>query len=993
MKLYSLTLQAIGPFAGPHTIDLAALGRSGLFLLEGPTGAGKSTIIDAIVFALYGGLAGETASKERLHSHHAVPGVEPYVDLVFEVESGIHRVRRTASHRRPKRRGDGFTQENEKVVLTRLTDVDAPDAGVTISTSTQEVGHEIAELVGLRKDQFLQTVVLPQGEFAKFLRSSGEDRKKLLETIFRTDVYELITRALTEMRRDAKARTEDARQAVDTAVAVLAGAAGDDPAAFADDGIVDLERVDAAIAELEQVAEVAAAAAAGTAAARVAADARVRAAETLADCLARRSDLLARRQALHDEAESVAETAAALEAGRRAAVVATAVAAARRAATDADEAAAAHAAASAELAPPHDLTEEECAELADRLGERLTHLRQFIDLEAGFPARDAEIERLDGQIADADLRLAEIEARLAARPARYELLQQARDEQVVLADRLAAATTSHHEAVRELDAAKNAEARLDEVAAAHSLRDERIGAARAAVDHHRDLRQRRLQGMAGELAVSLVEGEPCAVCGGVEHPRPAEQAHDHPDDDSIAAAEAAAEVAEQLARQAASVVDRLEAELAAAQEAAGGLTAAAAEAALTVAEQALRDAEGAVRQIAVIDAEVKQLDAAELVDEKQRAETDKARGQLADRRVTMAESLAADRKRVAAALDDDAPSLGVAAQRATRERALVQRYASTARERRRADEQLTDARAMLRRQLDEQQFPDEAAAMAAVVPPARLREHEQVVTAHDKQLAIVTHGLQEPDVAALTGDEDPDLDGARQACAEAASADQVAADEASTARHRAAQVRHLRAGLTAALEQLDAAAADAEAVIRMADVADGTSRANLKHLTLGTYVLMRRFEDVVVAANARLGPMSDGRYQLRATDEKERGARGRRTGLALAVVDTETGQEREPRTLSGGETFYASLCLALGLADVVTGEAGGVEIGTLFVDEGFGSLDPETLEDVMSELTALARGGRVVGIVSHVEDLKLRVADRIEVRRRDDGSSTLTVRA
>ncbi|AWB91763.1 AAA family ATPase [Aeromicrobium chenweiae] len=993
MKLYSLTLQAIGPFAGPHTIDLAALGRSGLFLLEGPTGAGKSTIIDAIVFALYGGLAGETASKERLHSHHAAVGVEPYVDLVFEVESGIYRVRRTASHRRPKRRGEGFMQENEKVVLTRLTDVDQPEAGVTVSTSTQEVGHEIAELVGLRKDQFLQTVVLPQGEFAKFLRSSGEDRKNLLETIFRTDVYELITKTLTEMRREAKARTEDARQGVETAVAVLAGAAGVDTQTLADDGVVDLERVDAVIAEMEDAASRTQATAAEAAAARTAADVQVREAETLTACLARRADLLARQETLRAEAEDVAAAAVALTAGRRAAVVATAVAGARTAAADAEQAATAHDAVALELAPDHELSDEECAGLADALGERLTHLRQLIDLESGFGRREAEIARLDTQVADADVRLAEIEASLAARPAQYDLLQQARDEQVALAERLPAATASHEQALRALDAARNAEAKLEAVARAHAERDEQVLAAQHAVDHHRDLRRRRLQGMAGELAASLVDGEPCAVCGGVEHPRPAAQAHDHPDDDTIAAADAAAVAAEDLARQAASVVDRLEVELAAAQEAAGGLTAAAAEAALAAAAQALQDARRAGRQVGVIDAEVKALDAAELADEKQRAETDKTRAQLADRRVSLAESLAADGRRVADALDDDAPSLAAAAQRATRERALVQRYAATAHELRRAEERLTDARATLQRQLDEQDFADEAAALAAVVPPADLRHLEQVVTTHQQQLAIVTNGLQAPDVAALTGDEDPDLDRARLTCTEAAQAEKEAAHEASTARHRAEQVRDRRAGLTHALGQLAAAAAGAEAVIRMADVADGTSRANLKHLTLGTYVLMRRFEDVVVAANARLGPMSDGRYQLRATDEKERGARGRRTGLALAVVDTETGQEREPRTLSGGETFYASLCLALGLADVVTGEAGGVEIGTLFVDEGFGSLDPETLEDVMSEITALARGGRVVGIVSHVEDLKLRVADRIEVRRQPDGSSTLTVRA
>lgn len=993
MRLYSLTLQAIGPFADSHTIDLAALGRSGLFLLEGPTGAGKSTIIDAIVFALYGGLAGETASKERLHSHHAAPGVEPYVDLVFEVDSGIYRVRRSASHRRPKRRGEGFTQENEKVVLTRLTDVDDPAGGVVVSTSTQEVGHEIAGLVGLRKDQFLQTVVLPQGEFATFLRSSGEDRKNLLETIFRTDVYELITRALTDMRREAKARTEGARQAVDTAVAVLAGAAGVEGASLVDGGVVDVQRVDVLIAEAQDAACATAAAADAAAVVRAEADERVRAAESLATCLARRHDLLTRRQSLLDEATDVRAAADALAAGRRAAVVHGAVIAARTAADEAARAAAAHAAAAAELAPDHELTDDECATQADQLGERLTHLKQLVELETGFARRASDVQRLDEQIIAADRQLAEIESSLGARPAEYDRLQHERDARLGVAETVPAATAIHEQAVRALDAARRAGTKLDEVASAHTLRDERVAAARAAVDHHRDLRQRRLQGMAGELATSLVPGEPCAVCGGTEHPRPAEQAHDHPDDETIAAADLAADHAEQLAREAASVVDRLETELAAAQESAGGLTTASAQAAVAAAKQALAAAKEAVRRIGEIDAEVRTLDAAELADEKRRAETDKSRAQLADRRLSLTAQLADDGERVAAALDEGTSSLAAAVERVAHQRALVQRYRTTAAECQRADQRLDVARAALQRQLDEHEFADEAAVTAAVVPADQLRHHEQVVATHQKQWAIVTHGLDDPQIAALSGDEDPDLDQARAHLAQSVEAEKQAAHEASTARHRADEVRARRAGLARALDQLAAAAADADAVIRMADVADGTSRANLKHLTLGTYVLMRRFEDVVVAANARLGPMSDGRYQLRATDEKERATRGRRTGLALAVVDTETGQEREPRTLSGGETFYVSLCLALGLADVVTGEAGGVEIGTLFVDEGFGSLDPETLEDVMSELTALARGGRVVGIVSHVEDLKLRVSDRIEVRRREDGASTLTVRA
>ena len=145
------------------------------------------------------------------------------------------------------------------------------------------------------------------------------------------------------------------------------------------------------------------------------------------------------------------------------------------------------------------------------------------------------------------------------------------------------------------------------------------------------------------------------------------------------------------------------------------------------------------------------------------------------------------------------------------------------------------------------------------------------------------------------------------------------------------------------------------------------------------------------SANLRLVAMSDGRYSLSRTDEREGGVAARKTGLGLLVEDHLVGHRRPARTLSGGETFYVSLCLALGLADVVRAEAGGVDLGTLFIDEGFGSLDPDTLDAVLGELGRLRAGGRVVGIVSHVAELKRRIAERIEVRRRPDGSSTLSV--
>ncbi|WP_456696365.1 AAA family ATPase [Aeromicrobium sp. P5_D10] len=993
MKLYSLSLQAIGPFAGSHTIDLAALGQAGIFLLEGPTGAGKSTIIDAIVFALYGDLAGESASKERLHSHHAAPGVEPYVDLVFEVDSGIYRVRRTPAHQRPKRRGEGTTMQNEKVRLSRLHSIDAPDTGETISTSTQEAGHEIADLVGLRKDQFLQTVVLPQGEFAKFLRSNGEDRKELLETIFRTEIYEQMTRTLVEMRRDANARTEGARQHVQSATAVLASASDVEvEELLTADGHVDRERLTEIVDTVVGHATESAAVAAQAAAARQGAEQEFTAAEQLTAALSRRADLLERRDVLAAQRPQIDAAARELAAGQRAAVVVGAARAQRAAVAALEAAGTALADAETALGPDTNLTDAQCAELDDTLGRRITHLTSFIALEAGLPARFAEIDRLDERVADIEVQLIEIEKRLEDRPVRREALQTAKDHQLVLTAGLADARSALDRAARVVESALLASTMTERLSEANSTLRSLIEIAQTAVAEHADLRRRRIQGMAGELADALVEGEPCAVCGSPEHPKPAQRAEDHPDDESIENADLEAKTAEAEVALGRSVVDRLEAERVAAVRSAGGLSVEDAQRAHDDAATLVAQTELARERVTELDRDLNELDAAELADERERGQANATLSELKARFIVLSEAIAADQASIAQELGGQTGTLTELAEQVATHRLLVQRYASARRDYQLAADRLEETTDVLREQLTEHEFADVEDVMAAILPADRSADLERLVTTHRAQSAVVDDGLAAAELIGLTGTEEPGLDEARIAREEARTIDQAAAGAAATLQTQAAKVRARRDELAAALDDLDEVAADAAAVIRMADVADGSSRANLKNLTLGTYVLMRRFEDVVAAANARLGPMSDGRYQLRATDEKERGARGRRTGLALAVLDTETGQEREPRTLSGGETFYVSLCLALGLADVVTGEAGGIEIGTLFVDEGFGSLDPETLDDVMSELTALARGGRVIGIVSHVEDLKLRVADRIEVRRGADGSSTLSVK-
>ncbi len=518
-----------------------------------------------------------------------------------------------------------------------------------------------------------------------------------------------------------------------------------------------------------------------------------------------------------------------------------------------------------------------------------------------------------------------------------------------------------------------------------------VDAAQHAVATEADLRARRLAGMAGELATGLAAGIPCPVCGGLEHPVPAALEADHPDADQVGRAETRRAAAEVAAAAAAADVARL-VERVAAQRARSGdastvdleAEVAAATSRVTAAEAArarLVDARGALSRH-LTDTDV-------LLDRARTLDVAVARRRTALEGLVV--GLEADLKEV------DAARLGattVAARlrevevqvRTLTDLARALAAAGTARDdlRRRTVE--------LVRALDESGFVDAAAARAAVVPARDLRVLEEAIAAYAAALARVEVGLAEPALASLPEHVDVDLPGAQAACAAAERAAAESARQATLAARCASAADAALEQVRAAVDAHRAARAAAEPVTRMADLAAASGGDNAQRLTLATYVLTRRFEDVVAAANDRLAGMSDGRFELVRSNERE-DVRSQKRGLAMKVVDHRLEAERDPRTLSGGETFYVSLCLALGMADVVTAEAGGIDLGTLFVDEGFGTLDPETLDAVLVELGKLRAGGRVVGVVSHVEALKQSIAERIEVRRLPDGSSTLTVRA
>ncbi|MHA7134359.1 AAA family ATPase [Oerskovia turbata] len=1059
MRLHSLTLQAIGPFAGRHAIDFAELASSGIFLLEGPTGAGKSTIIDAVVFALYGKVASEAASEDRLRSAHAAPDVESFVDLVFETGAGVFRVRRTPEFQRAKKRGTGTTTQQAGVALWRLAGVDEaflPGAsgadetpGELLSTRLDEAGLEIQRAVGLDRRQFVQTIVLPQGEFASFLRADPEHRRSLLQKVFGTEIYDRVQSELAALNREAQGVVSAARAQAAGAVENFVGAAGlmtEDAAALREAARDDLrlagpldvgeapetpdlpDRIEAPesadgspsvrtlvhrhVRAMRQAAESLDAQASTARASLVAAREAFESARALADAVTRRDALLADQAVLDAAAEQVAADRATLADALRAAVVEPVLVG--RQGAEKEFAAAQDRLLLARTDVPEALASADVSTLEvlrSDLAAASARLERLLPVGASLPGREREL--VDGRkdVERDREEHARVLADLQARPVERAEREARRTALADVAGRLDERRDKARAAEGALDATRQADTTSAALAAATARQADLVTAARAAADAEHAVRTAWLGGIAGDLATGLAPGDPCPVCGAREHPAPARPADDHVDRDAVEVAEEARRAAEVRVAEAAAEIATLSERLDGLRRALDGVGVEGARERLDTARElvaeslaAVDDRERATADLVAFDAETTTL-SAQATSLAERIAAEGARlDALADRigqdRQEITDEIAAAGPLLADAdlpnpLADDGASVNPVAvlDTALRERvvavsALLEAEATLAQ----TSKVLAARTAELATALAAAGFVDERQALDALLPAADRDALDQRLRTVDAEAERIKRGLADEAIASLPTDVEVDLDEASDAVGRAEAVERGAALAANEAAGRSTAAATAAADVETAVAAWTGARAEAAPVARMAALAAGAGADNAKALSLATYVLVRRFEDVVAAANDRLREMSDGRYELERSDEKE-DVRTRRTGLAMKVLDHRTEQARDPRTLSGGETFYVSLCLALGMADVVTAEAGGVDLGTLFVDEGFGSLDPETLDAVLGELGKLRAGGRVVGVVSHVEALKQSIAERIEVRRLPSGVSTLTVRA
>jgi exonuclease SbcC len=537
-----------------------------------------------------------------------------------------------------------------------------------------------------------------------------------------------------------------------------------------------------------------------------------------------------------------------------------------------------------------------------------------------------------------------------------------------------------HEAARALPEAVGVQA---DATAARDSAFAVLNAAEAALN---DVVRARLASAAGWLAARLRDGEACTVCGSIDHPEP------HPASDD-AADEADEERARAVVDLAARNKQAAEDRLVAAREAvirlestAGDRTLVQAQGELSTAQAQLRTARAAAVELARVEAQLERLDAQLARDRDGLEDTAKRCTVLAER----LEALRSRRDdRVAELAEVVGPELDVetyvrdARQRGEASETLV----AALRETIAAEEEHADAAAAAARSSTAAGFASVEAARAAALDPgavAALRAAAQ--QRHDRKRRAEDE-LADPEVARAARQPAPDLPILEAQLADARADAAQAARSTSVLGSRLQDVTRFAAAVEAAWTAWQPLQAEAALADSMASLAEGQSADNIQRVSLSAFVLAARLQQVVDAANERLLPMSSGRYTLEHTMERSAGdRRGAGGGLGLLVRDEWTGETRDPKTLSGGETFQASLALALGLSDVVTHETGGVELLTLFVDEGFGSLDADSLDEVLDVLDTLRTGGRRVGLVSHVETMRERIPSQVRVLKAPDGS-------
>ena len=918
MRPIRLTVSAFGPYAGRQEMDMDALGERGLYLITGDTGAGKTTIFDAITFALYGEPSGTTRDASMLRSNYAALDTPTEVILTFSHGGKTYTVRRNPEYIRKKARGEGTTRELAGAELT------LPDGKV--ETQTGRVTRKIQEILGVTKEQFCQIAMIAQGDFLRLLLADTKKRQEIFRDIFNTGIYrtmqDQLKRRLSELSRTCDGESMAFRQTAgriqweeadllsETRAQACAGAVPKElptllEAAIRADGVT-LDALDKTAGELDGKLE---ALAVSISAAGKRAEREKRLGMLEGALEKGKKELQAGEEAL----KARMEAAEALEEKRRT------------------------------LGEMESLLPEYAAAEALET-ETLQKERDAARCRRALEREQAELDRLNRTVE-------------ALRQERQTLMYAGENLAFLKAEQTAARQRESRilELVKQLENLEKLQRRYDEEARRY------LSARTLAESQGEDARRKRTafqDAQVGIMARELREGDPCPVCGATHHPQKAVLPEKAPSQAEVEAAESAAasaqEAASQRSQAAAALLGQVRGQRQPLTAACGELLGCA------LAEAPARGRE----ELAALREAFRRL----------------------EEKIT-AENAAADR---AKAIGDALP--GKEAHLKDRTEAIREGEKTLAG----LEEELKQLRVRSREKKEKLRWSgvkEAKAAADALRKDISQREEALSQAREDREQRAQAVRRLEGSIESLRGELGEDE--ARIDMAALGQTQRELTAWRSDTRQRRDRVYTRRdnnrvclSELTGQLESLGKLEKELTWVKALSDTANGSIPGKSK-IMLETYVQMGYFDRILARANVHLMKMSGGKYDLkrRETADSLRG----QIGLDLDVIDHYNGTLRSVRSLSGGEAFIASLSLALGLSEEVQSSSGGVQLDTMFVDEGFGSLDDETLQQAMGALQSLTESNRLVGIISHVAELRRAIDRQIIVEKAPSGGSTVRI--
>ncbi|MFE7465200.1 AAA family ATPase [Streptomyces sp. NPDC057499] len=993
MRLHTLRLQAFGPFARTHTIDFDTLSDDGLFLLHGDTGAGKSTVFAAICYALYGKPPGDR--DLLLRSHHAPADLLTEVTLDVTLAGRRLRIRRIPAQMRPKRSGTGETPQKPETHLGEwTTDTAGQGRWEAVSKSHQEASAEITDLLGMSRDQFCQVVLLPQNEFTKFLHADAHGRRELLGKLFRTHRFSFIERWLNDHSRITEKGRDAARADVLRLAERIHQAAGEDlatghTAPTPEDPRTLTEPARTWARDLLR-------------ASRTHHGRTLQAAAEARSDLAEQQTLEAAARELHQQQAGYEEAQRQLnllqeqkphqntllhrrDQARRAQQAAPQLHAADTAANDHAHARRAEHNARDHLPPQHtDLDAGQLETIEHNTRDEAAVLTALIPEEDTVRRLTIQLERIDAERQDFATQQRTSQDWLDAEPDRRHDLETRRET----ARQAEQESSRHHDALdglrTRIEAAKRRETHLANVIQAEQHLTATQKAAASSGRYYLDIRRRRTEGMAAELAATLTDGAPCPVCGSCTHPAPAPTQDGQPTRQDEQDAEAAHERADAARDAAAAALHDLREQAATATGEAGSTPLPDLQTQHTELAAALAAALARAADRGATQEELRALDTEHTHHtEQHRTATAGLSARNADYD-TLNRQLTELTTKLTTARGTH-PTVAAHAAELTRIADRLEEAAQASRTLATAAQTLADRTEQAVLAAKDQGFDTPALAQQALLDDEDLRAIEAEITQWREKRAVHTAVLEDPALRQAAAQPPADLATATAARDTADEQHAAATAAAANAHTRTRDLTTLTADLETAVQRLQPLEQAHNTARHLAELVTGNSTSARVRMQLEAYVLAARLEEVVTAANTRLNIMSEGRYTLSHSDHQA--ARGARSGLGLQITDSWTGRPRRTDTLSGGESFFASLSLALGLADVVTHESGGNPLDTLFIDEGFGTLDEETLHKVLDVLDSLRAHDRTVGVISHVPELRRRIPHRLHVRKNPTGST------